>query len=48
MRRLMGISMVIMLAFTVAVEAHGGGCRKDSPRGQCCHMEKRVGKVHCH
>ena len=28
--------------------AHGGGCRKSSPAGQCCHMEKKVGKVHCH
>jgi len=28
--------------------AHGGGCRKNSPRGQCCHMQKSVGVVHCH
>ena len=28
--------------------AHGGGCRKSSPPGQCCHMQKSVGKVHCH
>lgn len=28
--------------------AHGGGCRKDSPPGQCCHMERRTGIVHCH
>ena len=27
---------------------HGGGCRKSSPPGRCCHMEKRVGRVHCH
>lgn len=27
---------------------HGGGCRKDSPKGQCCHKEKATGKVHCH
>ncbi|MAC79327.1 MAG: hypothetical protein CML66_14850 [Rhodobacteraceae bacterium] len=34
---------------TVTVDvAHGGGCRKSSPPGQCCHMEKKVGKVHCH
>jgi len=33
-----------------ALEApeHGGGCRKNSPAGQCCHMEKSTGKVHCH
>lgn len=27
---------------------HGGGCRKSSPVGQCCHMEKKTGRVHCH
>jgi hypothetical protein len=28
--------------------AHGGGCRKSSPPGQCCHMDKKQGSVHCH
>ena len=28
--------------------AHGGGCRKDSPPGQCCHMDRKAGTVHCH
>ena len=28
--------------------AHGGGCRKSSPAGQCCHMDKKAGRVHCH
>lgn len=27
---------------------HGGGCRKSSPPGQCCHMDNRTGTVHCH
>ncbi|MFH1803294.1 MAG: hypothetical protein ABID63_00205 [Pseudomonadota bacterium] len=27
---------------------HGGGCRKSSPPGQCCHMDNSVGTVHCH
>lgn len=27
---------------------HGGGCRKSSPEGQCCHMDKKAGVVHCH
>ena len=27
---------------------HGGGCRKSSPPGQCCHMDNRAGSVHCH
>ncbi len=26
--------------------AHGGGCRKDSPQGQCCHAGKKP--YHCH
>lgn len=25
---------------------HGGGCRKDSPAGQCCHAGKQP--YHCH
>lgn len=28
--------------------SHGGGCRKSSPPGKCCHMDKKAGKVHCH
>ena len=27
---------------------HGGGCRKSSPPGQCCHMDNSTGFVHCH
>lgn len=27
---------------------HGGGCRKSSPAGMCCHMDRRAGVVHCH
>lgn len=27
---------------------HGGGCRKSSPPGQCCHMDRKTGVVHCH
>ena len=27
---------------------HGGGCRKSSPPGQCCHLEKKTGIVHYH
>ncbi len=27
---------------------HGGGCRKSSPAGQCCHMDRKRGTVHCH
>lgn len=28
--------------------AHGGGCRKSSPPGKCCHMQTSTGQVHCH
>lgn len=28
--------------------SHGGGCRKSSPPGQCCHKETATGLVHCH
>ncbi len=27
---------------------HGGGCRKSSPPGLCCHMDHKTGIVHCH
>ena len=30
------------------VVQHGGGCRKSSPPGQCCHMDNSTGTVHCH
>ena len=34
--------------FATFAQAHGGGCRKSSPPGQCCHMDNRAGRVHCH
>ncbi|MGX0903596.1 hypothetical protein ACSSV8_002179 [Roseovarius sp. MBR-79] len=39
---------VATLGQGVTVYEHGGGCRKSSPPGQCCHMEKKTGQVHCH
>lgn len=30
------------------VVEHGGGCRKNSPPGMCCHMDRKAGTVHCH
>ena len=42
-------TLVAAVAFTASdVAAHGGGCRKSSPPGQCCHMDKKAGEVHCH
>lgn len=33
---------------TTEIVEHGGGCRKDSPPGKCCHKESKTGQVHCH
>lgn len=41
------VGMVITF-YSTSVEAHGGGCRKDSPPGQCCHMDRKAGTYHCH
>lgn len=35
-------------AFEQGVVEHGGGCRKNSPTGLCCHMDHKTGIVHCH
>ncbi|MDO5658550.1 MAG: hypothetical protein Q4G36_09545 [Paracoccus sp. (in: a-proteobacteria)] len=44
------IAALALGSFSAAqVEAHGGGCRKSSPAGQCCHADNRNGgRVHCH
>lgn len=31
-----------------SIISHGGGCRKSSLPGQCCHEKKKTGEVHCH
>ena len=38
----------LRMTVTQDVYEHGGGCRKSSPPGQCCHMDRRTGIVHCH
>lgn len=44
-----GIIIAMALIFTSSsILAHGGGCRKSSPVGQCCHMQTSTGTVHCH
>lgn len=40
--------LILALALPFEVYSHGGGCRKDSPKGKCCHMDKKAGTVHCH
>ena len=53
-----GVSAIIVATSTVAdvrplvlhdanfIVAHGGGCRKDPPPGQCCHSGSKP--YHCH
>ncbi len=50
MHRILIVALATVFALTTAAPAiaHGGGCRKSSPKGQCCHLETRTGKVHCH
>lgn len=38
----------LSLGLTGRAKARGGGCRKSSPPGQCCHMDNSTGRVHCH
>lgn len=42
------IAFATIAATSPQAQAHGGGCRKSSPPGQCCHMDKKRGSVHCH
>lgn len=42
------LSAALIAVSTMPAYAHGGGCRKNSPPGQCCHMDKKQGRVHCH
>lgn len=37
-----------LCALIVEAPAHGGGCRKNSPPGQCCHMDRKADTSHCH
>lgn len=40
--------VIVSMAWMPVASAHGGGCRKSSPPGKCCHMDKKRGEVHCH
>lgn len=48
MTKLFSLLVVAVLASTAVAHAHGGGCRKSSPPGQCCHMDNSTGVPHCH
>lgn len=41
-----GYSIDVSLASQNSIVQHSGGCRKDSPRGQCCHAGSKP--YHCH
>lgn len=42
------LAVILSVVWNGQAFAHGGGCRKSSPPGQCCHMDNRAGSVHCH
>jgi len=42
------IAGVATAGVTGDVFDHGGGCRKSSPAGMCCHKNHKTGAVHCH
>ena len=48
MKKLVLLAALFFALAPVAADAHGGGCRKSSPPGQCCHMDNSTGSVHCH
>lgn len=40
------IAIAALIAVTTLAHSHSGGCRKDSPAGQCCHAGSQP--LHCH
>ena len=48
MRAFILMGLVVAVILPSIAYAHGGGCRKDSLPGQCCHMDHSTGIVHCH
>lgn len=45
---LFAVNVLLLAAPTPSIRAHGGGCRKNSPPGHCCHMDRKAGTSHCH
>lgn len=41
-----GVAGSLAWSDATAIVEHGGGCRKDSPPGQCCHAGSQP--YHCH
>ena len=48
MKYLLVALVALSLIIPTVSFAHGGGCRKDSLPGQCCHTDHRTGEYHCH
>lgn len=48
MKKAIVAAALLALTFPTFAQAHGGGCRKDSLPGQCCHMDRKAGVEHCH
>ncbi|MDR2214607.1 MAG: hypothetical protein LBE59_02060 [Nevskiaceae bacterium] len=46
--RIVAALLLVSTLMPVTASAHGGGCRKDSPQGLCCHMDHKTGTSHCH
>ena len=42
------LALLALLAICATAQAHGGGCRKNSPPGPCGHLANSTGTVHCH
>ncbi len=41
-----GTAIASIVTTGITVVEHGGGCRKDSPAGMCCHAGSQP--YHCH
>ncbi len=48
MKKIITLLITVAFLFPTLAYAHGGGCRKSSPPGQCCHKNHSTGVVHCH
>lgn len=46
MRKFIFALAALSVLVPAVANAHGGGCRKDSPPGQCCHAGSKP--YHCH
>lgn len=45
-KSILAVSFLSLAMLAGQAVAHSGGCRKDSPQGQCCHAGSQP--YHCH